>query len=40
MIKMIDSHGQIYSLRNYEEDVGDLTDISMQDGFLLAQIGK
>jgi hypothetical protein len=37
---MIDSHGQIYSLSNYEEAVGDLTDISMQDGLLLARIGK
>ena len=37
---MINSHGRIYSLRNYEEAVGDLTDINIQDGLLLVQIGK
>ena len=37
---MIDSHERMYSLRNYEEAVGDLTDISIQDGLLLVQIGK
>jgi len=37
---MIDSHRQIYSLRIYEEAVGELRDISLQDEFLLAQIGK
>jgi hypothetical protein len=40
MIRMIDSHRQVYSLRIYEEAVGELTDISLQDEFLLAQIGK
>ena len=37
---MIDSHERMYSLRNYEEAVGNLIDISIQDGLLLVQIGK